>query len=176
MLFSGLGYFLFYNAVFCLVVLFLAGTIMPAEEAWCPRGSLCLTSVVRGRAKLLKYPPGSSKLRHQEVSEMKERVTGPCNHAGIIHQHCKDASCIAVYRPNEGHFTKVELPVLSETLLASLKAMWENCHKEPIHLDTCLLCPCFLNGWANLGPKLFHTDVSKWSCSFTHVWSGLQTG
>lgn len=98
---------------------------MPAEEAWFPRGSFCLTSMVRGRAKLLKCPPGSSKLRHQEVSEMKERATGPYNRAGIIHQHCKDASCIAVYRTNESHFTKVELPGLSETLLASLKATLE---------------------------------------------------
>lgn len=74
-----------YNAVFCLVVLFLAGTITPAEEARCPRGSFCPTSVVRGRAKLLKYPPGSSELWHREVSEMKERETGPCNYAGFIH-------------------------------------------------------------------------------------------
>lgn len=134
---------------------------MPAEEAWCPRGSLCPTSVVRGHAKLLKYPPGSSELRHREVSEMKERATGPCNYAGGIQQHCEDVCCIAVYTPNEGHSSEVELPVLRETLQASLKAMLEKCHKETIRLDTRLLCPRFLNGRANLEPKPFHTVVSK---------------
>lgn len=114
--------FLFYNAVFCLVVLFLAGTIMPVEEARCPGGIFCPTSVVRGHAKLLKYPPGTSELRHREVSEMKEKATGPCKFAGVIHQRCKDASYIAVYRQNEGHFTKVALSVQRETLLASLKS------------------------------------------------------
>lgn len=81
---------------------------------------------------------------------MKERATEPCNYAGIIYQYCKDASCCLVshktnvYRPNESHFNKVELPVLRKVLLASLKAMLEKCHKEPSHLDTCLLCPRFL--------------------------------
>lgn len=91
---------------------------------------------------------------------MKERVTGPCNYAGIIHQHYIDASCIAVHRPSKGHFTNLT-SVLRETLLASLKAMLEKCHKETIHLDTCPLRLHLLNGRAILGPKPFHTMVPK---------------
>lgn len=79
----------------------------------------------------------------------------------LQYQHYKDASCIAVHRLDKAHFAKVEPSVLRETLMASLKAMLEKCRKETILLDTCLLCPRLLNGRANLGPKPFHTVVSK---------------